>query len=702
MTEVNKVKKKRCVFDVEANGFLRFVNKFHCAGIIDVDTEEEFWFRPDQLLEFLMKLDEFDICAAHNGSGYDEYALMKLAKIYGIEWVVDIDKFVDTLIMSQVLKYHRFNNRDRNYKQYLRDRESGAIRKDKKVVMGDSHSLARWGIFFGDYKGDHTDFEEFSEEMFEYMKQDVRLNLKVYRYLFDELMQWIQDLGNNKIVRAIQIETDNNRIVAEQHMNGWLIDKEKLPTVIDQIQERMDEIAAEVDPTLGYILRKVSGDKKSKYGEYVKDEYVTKSGKYASWLNKWFDFDPDTGVKDGIVKGPFCRVSFEKANIGNVEAVKKRLYSIGWVPDEYNGKWADVEEDDDADEDGLFDSGDDGQVSREKQDLSNVLEINRKKRMHAKGPKYWKVTSPKITESSLEHLEGAGDINEFYTLRSRKSIIEGWTDYIDDEGRLHGDAFNIGTPTFRQTHSIIVNLPSGKAVLGPEVRGLFVAEPGWKVVSADSAACQLRLLSHYMDDPEFLRELLDGDMHQKNADILTSSARRLLKDTTIIVSRPDAKPFIFAFLYGAGGPKLTSILKLPSKIGKQLKEQFQEAYPKLNKLIKKIQGIVKRQGFIIGLDGRPIYCESQHKSLNYLVQGAEAVVMKATISMLWRRMKEEKLDFRMLLFYHDEVNIEVKDHHVDRAKEIIEECFAEAPKEFGIDIMVCGDCIAGDDYYEVH
>lgn len=115
-----------------------------------------------------------------------------------------------------------------------------------------------------------------------------------------------------------------------------------------------------------------------------------------------------------------------------------------------------------------------------------------------------------------------------------------------------------------------------------------------------------------------------------------------------------------------------------------------------------MQAIVKKQGFIIGLDGRPIYCESGHKALNYLVQGAEAVVMKATVSMLWRMMKEEGLRFRMLLFYHDEVNIEVHDDDVDRAKEIITYCFEEAPKEFGVDIMVAGAVESGKNYFDVH
>lgn len=661
------IKKRRCVFDTEFDGYLRFFTTFHCAGIIDVDTEEEFWFLPWQFQDFLNKLEEYDIRAAHNGSGYDEKAMEIFAQRQGIKWTADPDKFVDTFIMSQVLNYRRFNNLDANYKHYMADRKAKQARGEKvhKLVMAEGHSLARWGIFFKDYKGEFTDFETFTPEMFDYMKQDVRLQLKVYNFLFDELKEWIRKSGNNHIIRAIQIETDMNRVTTEQHLNGWLLDNGKKPEVLRKIQERMDEITSYVNPRLGKICRKKSGDKKGydKRGEYAKQVKFTKTGQMDHHTRKWFDLSEDASAKNnyGIV-GDYCRVEFEDADIGNTEAVKAYLYKIGWVPDEWNGKW-DVDDN---------------------------------------GKRVWKKTSAKITESSLEHLEGAGDINEFYTLRSRKSVIEGWEEHTDEQGRLHGDAFNIGTPTFRQTHSIIANLPSGKATLGPEVRGLFIAEEGWQIVSADSAACQLRLLSHYMKDEDFLRELLDGDMHQKNADILTAAARKVLKDQGIVVPRPNAKPFIFAFLYGAGGPKLSRILGFPEHVGNKLKEQFQAGYPKLDKLIKRVKNIVKNQGFIIGLDSRPIYCESQHKALNYLIQGAEAVVMKATVAMLWHRLREEKIPHRMLLFYHDEMNFEVPKEYVERAREITMECFAEAPKEFGVDIMVCGDCIAGNDYYEVH
>jgi DNA polymerase-1 len=295
-----------------------------------------------------------------------------------------------------------------------------------------------------------------------------------------------------------------------------------------------------------------------------------------------------------------------------------------------------------------------------------------------------------LSDSSLAPLGRVGEVlSEYYTLRSRYSVMKGWFPHIDEDSRLHGDVFNVGTPTFRQTHKIIANLPSGKAVLGPEIRKLFIARPGYKLVSADSAGCQLRLLAHFMGDDNYTREVLEGDIHQKNADILGCS-------------RNDAKPFIFAYLYGAGGKKLGSILGVSDREGNKLKKKFTAAFPALGSLIDKVKNIVDQQGFIPGLDDRPIYTESQHKALNYLIQGAEAVVMKYTIIMVEEELAKAGLDQSILLFYHDEVTYEVREDQAEQAREIIMRCFEEAPKALGVDIMTCGDCNIGEDYYDVH
>jgi len=660
------------VFDTENNDLLRGVSKFWCAGAIDPATGEERWFKSHQLREFLNYLDTAENIIAHNAMGYDIPALQKIAlKLLGYVWLPKANVRC-TKVMSQTLNFFRFGfgHSLAKWGEFLEARNQALLQEAERKK--DFKDVDKYRALVGTYyKGDYTGgFDAFNQDMWVYMQQDVRLNVYVYKYLMAELKRFMKNTNSPAVAKALSDETQMDYLMAEQSENGWLFDKEGAEKLIYKVNDKLKEFSDYINPLLSAKAIVVDPDTKAdhepktgkRYGTVKKPVY-TKAGKLAKHTINWFGLPDDTTVDTSPFFREslgFCRVDFAAGDIGNTDTVKQYLATIGWKPDEWNFK---------------------------RDPLTGAFNK----------------TSAKLSDSSLEPLGEPGRVlMEYYTLRSRKSILEGWFDHIDEEGRLHGDVFNIGTPTFRQTHKIIANLPGGNATLGKEFRELFITPPGKVLVSADSAACQLRLLAFFMDDPAFLKEVLEGDVHQKNADILTAAVRKITGSMTAIVERFLAKPFIFAFLYGAGGPKLSRILGISERIGKKLKDQFQAAYPKLNDLINDTKMDVDVNGYILGLDGRPIYCDTTHKALNYLIQGAEAVVMKATILMIDQKLKEADIDFKLLLFYHDECTYEIPEEQAEVAREIIMQAFEDAPKQYGIEFMTCGDCKIGNDYYEVH
>lgn len=533
-----------------------------------------------------------------------------------------------TKVMSQLLKYNRF---------------------------GFGHSLKQWGVFLKDNKGDYTGgFEKFNEDMFQYMQQDVKLLAKVYKYLLKETKNYMTFTKSKKVLTALRSEMTMDAIMVEQCGNGWKFDKQGAVELRETIDKKMQEIATFINPKLGAKANVVDPDTVKEHEKTTGKRYAipkkpifTKAGRLSKTTIDWFGLPLDTDVTTCPILGEYCRITFSLGDIGNTDTVKTYLGTLGWQPDEWN--WKRIN--------------------------GNFVKV-----------------SAKLSDSSLEGLGDVGKaLMEYYTLRSRKSILEGWFNYIDDNNRLHGDVFNIGTPTFRQTHKIIANLPGGNAVLGPEFRSLFVTEDGYKLVSADSAACQLRLLAHYMKDSKFTETVLNGDIHQMNADIIDCE-------------RGQAKRFIFAYLYGAGASKLSGYIGKTVDQTKVAMAKYKKALPALARLVDTVNKSTETLGFIAGLDDRPIYLDSseRHKSLNYLIQGAEAVVMKYTVNMIHEELAKAKIDSRIVLFYHDEVTYEVKEEQAEEAKTIIMRCFEEAPKELGVDIMTCGDCKIGNDYYEVH
>ena len=122
----------------------------------------------------------------------------------------------------------------------------------------------------------------------------------------------------------------------------------------------------------------------------------------------------------------------------------------------------------------------------------------------------------------------------------------------------------------------------------------------------------------------------------------------------------------------------------------------------MNSLLYKLKDYVNRYSYVPLPDGRKCYPESDYKALNYLIQGTEAVLMKLTWVRIAQAFKEEGIEFKQLLCYHDEVSYEISPQDTKKATEIIKRCFSEAPLELGVANMEAGSVKIGKNYYEVH
>ena len=211
---------------------------------------------------------------------------------------------------------------------------------------------------------------------------------------------------------------------------------------------------------------------------------------------------------------------------------------------------------------------------------------------------------------------------------------------------------------------------------------------------ADLAGIELRMLAHYLaryDGGRYADILLNGDIHQVNAD-------------KIGITRRDVKTVTYAFLYGAGDAKIgLSVDKQlsPNKArakGKQVRAAFIEAIDGLSELL---QAVKKRSasGSIMAIDGRKIYVDSQHKSLNYLIQGSSASIAKR-----WLLITHENLPptAHQLAFVHDELQYECKKEDVEDLKFLLELSAAQAGEYYSLRIPIAADAKSGASWAEVH
>jgi DNA polymerase-1 len=209
------------VFDIETNGLLfdfkkkvwdeelkksvevikPAATKIFCIVAIDEDNKV-YSFRPHQIDEGIEFLCNADKIIGHNVISFDVPAIKKLK---GVD-LYNYTEVLDTLTLSRL--FHP-------------TRESG-------------HSLEKWGWKLDCPKANAPDFTEFSEEMLEYCIQDVKLNKKVLESLKKE------SLGFSK--QCVELEHAVSKILAQQHINGFLFDEKEATFLLSSLNQRKKEV----------------------------------------------------------------------------------------------------------------------------------------------------------------------------------------------------------------------------------------------------------------------------------------------------------------------------------------------------------------------------------------------------------------------------------------------------------------------------
>ena len=299
-----------------------------------------------------------------------------------------------------------------------------------------------------------------------------------------------------------------------------------------------------------------------------------------------------------------------------------------------------------------------------------------------------------VDETTLEGIDipEAKAIAEYLMLQKRIAQIESWLSAVESDGRVHGRVITNGAVTGRMTHMSpnMAQIPNSGAVYGPECRNLWIVEKGNRLVGIDASGLELRMLAHYMNDDAYTSEVVSGDIHTAN------------QKAAGLETRNQAKTFIYAFLYGAGSPKIGQIVGGGAKEGQNLITSFLRNTPKLKALREKVSRIYSQKGWLPGLDGRKLLVRSEHSSLNTLLQGAGAIVMKQALVLLSNRLKREKIEHKFCANVHDEWQIETKEETADLVGQYGVWAIEEAGKVLTMRCPLSGEYRTGLTWKDTH
>ena len=550
-------------------------------------------------------------------------------------------KVVDTLIMSRLLKPKRL------------------VPFNCPNKKAGPHSIESWGYRVGRGKPEHNDWEVFSPEMLHRCSEDVEILVLVY----DALMEEAKGKGwRNAFLLTFELFKN----LQKQEQYGWLVDTKHMRKCVHQLERWIDRIDRSIHNHLPTVLVVDETKSKGEYG-YIKKPFL-KSGKYSESVCNWY---LSTGIDERSVHvgGCFSRISFRKTNLNSGEETKEFLLELGWEPKEWN-------------------TNDNGER-----------------------------TSPKLNKDDpFNGINGALGrlVAKRVQCRQRKGIIEGLLEIVRPDGAIASSVANLAE-TGRATHRGIVNIPGAKSFYGKQMRQTFVARASKVLVGTDSDSCQLRMLAARMGDVAYTDAILNGK--KENGTDLHSVNMRAAG----LASRDDAKTFLYGILFGAGDAKTGKIVRGSAEKGKALKEKFFAGLPALKDLIDKLteewRGNAKQRfnpkfnrmeyydGWVVGLDGRPIYIASEHAILVYVLQSDEAIMMTKAYNLLWERLSakyEFPRQFGVVCFYHDEVTVECDEDIAEDVKAISEQCIVDAAKFYNIACPHIGDGKIGRNWWDIH
>jgi len=272
---------KQIVFDIEANGLNP--DTVWCIIAYEREAKEYIEWSGDTLPNFkdwVKEQDELEVIG-HNIIGYDIPVLERLLK-------VDFSKckVTDTLVMSRLAEPSRLGG----------------------------HGLENWGQLLHQPKGEHSDWLNFSQDMVEYCKQDVRVNELVYQRLLRDL----RDFGTESVVLEGQVQ----RIISKQIENGWLLNQRAAFNLLGELKEKKFDLEDKVH------------EKFKPLPTFIKEitPKVKKDGTYSVVGLKFL------GDQWEIAVAPFSRLDYPEFNLGSRQQIGRYLKYFGWQPETFTDK----------------------------------------------------------------------------------------------------------------------------------------------------------------------------------------------------------------------------------------------------------------------------------------------------------------------------------------------------------------------------
>lgn len=312
----------------------------------------------------------------------------------------------------------------------------------------------------------------------------------------------------------------------------------------------------------------------------------------------------------------------------------------------------------------------------------------------------------------LEELRGKHDIIDLILqyrqlTKLNSTYVEGLLKVVDSDGRVRSDFKQTETRTGRisSTEPNLQNIPV-RTELGRNMRKFFTAAEGYTLLDADYSQIELRILAHMSGDKNMQQNFING------RDIHTATAAQVFGMPPEMVTpemRRAAKAVNFGIVYGIGAFSLSKDIDVSVAEADRYINNYFANYPNIKRFMDNAIEQAEKTGYAVTMFNRRRYIPELKNSnkniqafgkraaMNAPIQGTAADIIKIAMVKVYRRLKEEQLDARLILQVHDELIIEVAEKDAERAAAVLGE---EMRAAAALDVPLTADVEKGFTWYD--
>ena len=320
--------------------------------------------------------------------------------------------------------------------------------------------------------------------------------------------------------------------------------------------------------------------------------------------------------------------------------------------------------------------------------------------------------------TNVDVLTGLADEHEIANLilsyRSLMKLKGTYTDALPklihpDTGRIHTSFNQAITATGRLSSSDpnLQNIPI-RSETGRRIREGFIPADGCVLLAADYSQVELRILAHMADVPALKESFAKGeDIHRRTASEVLGIFPEMVTDE----QRRQAKAINFGVIYGMSAFGLAKQLDISRREAQTFIDTYFERYPGIRTFMDKCIGEARENLYVTTLLGRrcatpeilskngAVRGYAERNAINYPVQGSAADIIKLAMIRVVKRLKDEKLQSRMLLQVHDELVFEVPQNELETMTTLVREEMENAV-DISVPLLVEVGC--GANWREAH